>query len=176
MFRGGITDTATTGVSHTQEHNYVHPLQTPQRKWQSNQCSPYLPPSVGKLPIRKIRQRQRTEIELCQNVDSSASHVQLHAHWPSQCHRPTPNMSLGDFKLTYKTFEQLQEAICAYLHQKELILTESPVFVFLDMKDYLEAHRHECRKIYNHLPETSSVSESKDTMMKVLQYYKKCSL
>ena len=122
MFRGEITDTATTGIPQTQEQNYVHTLQTPQRKRQSNQRSPYVSPSVGKSPIRKIRRRGRTGTEMWQNVDSSASHVQFHVHQPSQCHRPTPNMSLGDFKLTYnenRAFSLLQEAVCACIHVSE---------------------------------------------------------
>ena len=74
-------------------------------------------------------------------------------------------MSLGDFELTYnenRAFEQLQEAICAYMYQNEITLTESPEVV-------LHKEMNAEKSTTTYLRVLDAVTDSKDTMTEVLQ-------
>ena len=79
-------------------------------------------------------------------------------------------MGIGDFKVMEnenKSFEQLQEGVCAYMFQKQITITESSEFVFLNVKDYFKAHRVTKTGKFN-VTYLDAVSDSKDTTMEVL--------
>ena len=79
-------------------------------------------------------------------------------------------MSIADFKLTHdetRALEELKEDLCAYMYQKQITIAEYSGFVFL----FFKAHKvkNTEKSMVTYLRVLDAVSDSKDTMMEVLQ-------
>lgn len=84
------------------------------------------------------------------------------------------HMCLSDFKPSSeekKAINILQEEVYMYMFQKQVSITRPDGCVFLNIKEYFKAHRTTTteRSTVTYLRVPDAVSDSKDTMMEVLQ-------
>ena len=143
------------------------------RKRVSSILSPFSSPSTGKSPTSKIQRRARTEAEEeCPTVTHDVT-LQLECNHGST-YGNQPCMTIANFQICADEAAALDNfcsKMCTYMLQKQVSVCGTKIF--LNVKDYFKLHSGStCKREKSeitYLQVMDAISDSKDTMMAVLQ-------